>query len=129
MFESITAFLISMGINPSHVFAGLSGALVRTFIMGKRWTWETLMGSLVGALCAIYLTPLIGTWLGLNLLDLSVNNALAFALGMLGLSLAEGLVRLAQRWANNPKLPVRLSMRGFAEAVNEADEKPKSKAE
>lgn len=123
MFETIGAFLISIGINPSHVFAGLSGALVRTFIMGKRWTWETLMGSLVGALCAIYLTPITGKWLGLNLEDLSINNALAFALGMLGLSLAEGAVRLAQRWADNPKMPTRLTMKGIADAVNEADEK------
>lgn len=117
--KALAALLASVGIDPSHLFAGLSGAFTRTVIQGKRLTWEIISGSFVGALCAIYLSPMIGRWMGLELTDIAVNNGLAFAIGMIGLSLAEGLVRIAQRWANNPKLPRSMDAEGLADAVNQ----------
>lgn len=119
LFKAIPTVLISVGIEPSHLFAGLSGAFTRTVIQGKRLTWEILSGSFVGALCAIYLTPLVGKWLGFDIADLAVNNGLAFAIGMIGLSLAEGIVRLAQRWASNPRLPRTMDAEGLADAVSQ----------
>ncbi|MGF6155810.1 phage tail tape-measure protein [Ensifer sp. KUDG1] len=119
--KALAAFLTSVGINPAHLLAGLAGALVRAFIQGNRCWYEVVMGSIVGALCAIYLSPVIGGWIGLNMLDLATNNGLAFAIGMIGLSLAEGAVRLAQRWAANPRLPETLDAKGIADAVNPED--------
>lgn len=105
MFETLTALLAAIGINPAHFFAGLAGAIVRIAIQGKRFTFEVVSGAFAGSLCAVYLAPLVARWLGLDLLDAAANSGLAFVLGMIGLSIAEGLVRVAQRWAANPKLP------------------------
>ncbi|MGQ8630876.1 hypothetical protein ACUTJJ_05240 [Agrobacterium sp. DKPNP3] len=105
MFETLTALLAAIGINPAHFFAGLAGAIVRIAIQGKKFTFEVVSGAFAGSLCAVYLAPLVARWLGLDLLDAAANSGLAFVLGMIGLSIAEGLVRVAQRWAANPKLP------------------------
>lgn len=119
MLESLAALFASLGINPSHMVAGLAGAFVRTVVQGNRMSWEILLGSVVGAICAIYLTPIVGTWLALDLANLAMNNGLAFAIGMIGMSLAEGLVRLAQRWAENPRLMRSMDAQGLADAVND----------
>jgi len=119
MLESISAFLTALGINPAQLFAGLSGAFVRTVIQREPLTWALASASMVGALCAIYLTPIIGLWLGLNLTDLAMNNALAFGIGMIGMSLAEGLVRMAHNWSRNPRLMRSMDAKGIADAVND----------
>jgi putative Mn2+ efflux pump MntP len=93
MLEIISAFLLSIGINPSHLVAGIAGGFARMLVQCKRLTWEVFSGSLVGTFCAIYLTPLIGKWVQLDMSDISVNNALAFGIGIIGLSLAEGFER------------------------------------
>lgn len=127
MFEAIAAFLAGIGINVSHLIAGLAGAFVRTVIQGKKLTWEVVSGSFVGAFCAIYMTPLLMKWAELNQADGDLNNGIAFAIGMLGVSLAEGAVRLAQRWASNPKLPRSMDAEGFADAVSQDREEDKKK--
>lgn len=105
MFETLTALLAAIGINPAHFFAGLAGAIVPIAIQGKKFTFEVVSGAFAGSLCAVYSAPLVARWLGLDLLDAAANSGLAFVLGMIGLSIAEGLVRVAQSWAANPKLP------------------------
>lgn len=129
MFDAITAFisafLIAVGISPSHVVAGIAGAFVRTVIQGKKLSWELVSACLVGALCAMYLTPLVAKWFGVGLLDVSTINGLAFAIGMLGLSLAEGAFKIAHRWATNPRLPRSIDAEGFAEALNDEPIKPR----
>lgn len=123
MFDSIGAFLsavlTAIGISPSHVVAGIAGAFVRTVIQGKRLSWELVSACLVGALCAMYLTPLVAKWFGINALDVSTINGLAFAIGMLGLSLAEGSFKIAHRWAISPRVPRSLDAEGFADALND----------
>ncbi|UPA25353.1 hypothetical protein [Shinella oryzae] len=119
MFEYIAAFLATLGINPAQLFAGLAGAFVRTVIQKQPLTWAVLATSVVGALCAIYLTPIIGLWLGLNLSVLAVNNALSFGIGLVGMSLAEGLVTLAHNWSRNPRLMRSMDAKGIADAVND----------
>jgi hypothetical protein len=119
MFESITAFLATLGINPAQLFAGLAGAFTRTVIQKQPLTLAVIATSIVGALCAVYLTPIIGLWLGLNMSLLAVNNALSFAIGLIGMSLAEGLVTMAQNWAKNPRLMRTMDAKGIADAVND----------
>ncbi|MBN7809086.1 hypothetical protein JZX86_27590 [Agrobacterium rosae] len=129
MFDTITSaigtFLIATGISPSHLVAGIAGAFVRTVIQGKRLSWELVSACLVGALCAMYLTPLVAKWFGIGLLDVSTINGLAFAIGMLGLSLAEGAFKIAHRWATNPRLPRSIDAEGFADALNDEPPKPR----
>lgn len=105
MFESFAALLTAIGINPAHFFAGLAGAIVRIAIQGKKLTLDIITGAFAGSLCAVYLAPLVARWMHLDPIDAAANGGLAFVLGMVGLSIAEGLVRAAQRWALNPKIP------------------------
>lgn len=105
MLETLASLLISVGINPAHFFAGLAGAIVRIAIQGKKFTLDILSGAFAGSLCAVYLAPLVARWMHLDPIDAAANGGLAFVLGMIGLSVAEGLVRAAQRWALNPKIP------------------------
>ncbi len=114
-FKAFAAFLTSIGVNPAHLFAGLAGAFVRMFIQGKKLTTEVISGSFGGALCAVYLAPLLAQWL--NITDAAANGGLAFAIGMIGLSLAEGFVRIAQRWANNPRIG---DIKKIADIVNDS---------
>ena len=114
MFEAFAAFLTSIGINPAHLFAGAAGALVRVYIQGKRFTWEVAGGAFGGAVCSVYLSPLIAQWLSIT--DAAANGGLGFVIGMIGLSLAEGVVRLAQRWANNPRIS---DIEKIAKIINE----------
>jgi hypothetical protein len=123
MFETLTAFLAAIGINPAHLFAGVAGAIVRIAIQGKQMTLEVLTGAFGGSLCAVYLAPLVARWLSLSPLDTSANGGLAFVLGMVGLSIAEGLVRAAQRWAANPKFPKAGVIGDLRDAINMSENK------
>ncbi|UXT56672.1 hypothetical protein FY134_03030 [Agrobacterium fabrum] len=129
MFETLTALLAAIGINPAHFFAGLAGAIVRIAIQGKRFTFEVVSGAFAGSLCAVYLAPLVARWLGLDLLDAAANSGLAFVLGMIGLSIAEGLVRVAQRWAANPKLPKVGILADARDALDMSNDKKSDKDE
>jgi len=123
MLDQVAALLISIGINPTHLTAGLAGSFVRSVITTGKNRWEILTGSLVGTLSAVYLTPIVVSWFSLDASALSSTNGIAFGIGMIGMSLAEGGVRIAQRWANNPRLPNEISMKGFAEATNPDDDR------
>lgn len=99
-FKAVSTFLATMGIDPAHFIAGLAGAFVRSIIQGKKLTWELISFVVVGALCATYLTPLVAMYLAI-----ANTPGLAFGIGLIGMSVAEGVVKLAQKWAANPKLP------------------------
>lgn len=99
-FKAVSTFLAAMGIDPAHFIAGLAGAFVRSIIQGKKLTWELISFVVVGALCATYLTPLVVIYLAI-----ANTPGLAFGIGLIGMSVAEGAVKLAQKWAANPKLP------------------------
>lgn len=113
-FKALAAFLTSIGINPAHLIAGVAGAFVRAIIQGKKLTWELVTFVLVGALCATYLTPVVVMYLGV-----AATNGLAFGIGLIGMSLAEGVVKLVHRWSINPRLPTEISAKGIAEALED----------
>jgi len=113
--KAVGAILASVGIDPSHFIAGLAGAFVRSVIQGRKLTFSLISYVLVGALCATYATPLVVLYL-----SIAATPGLAFGIGLIGMSLAEGIVKLAHRWASNPKLPT--SAKDLAEHLN--DEKP-----
>lgn len=115
MLESVSAFLIAIGINPTHLAAGLAGSIVRAMLTKARSKWEMFSVSIVGMFCATYLTPIIVKWIAL---DADTTNGVAFGIGLIGMSLAEGFVRMAQNWSVNPRLPGEASLKGLADAVN-----------
>jgi hypothetical protein len=113
-FKALSAFLASMGIDPAHFTAGFAGAFVRSVIQGKRLTASSISYVLVGALCATYVSPLIVLYGGI-----AATPGLAFGIGLIGMSLAEGVVKLAHRWAANPKIPT--SPKDLADALKDDD--------
>lgn len=112
--KAFAAFLTSIGVNPAHLFAGLAGAFVRMFIQGKNSRQRSSAAHSVARSVPC-------TWLRfaqwLNITDAAANGGLAFAIGMIGLSLAEGFVRIAQRWANNPRIG---DIKKIADIVNDS---------
>ncbi|WP_368517438.1 hypothetical protein [Rhizobium sp.] len=116
MYDPITPFLISIGINPTHLTAGAAGSFVRSLLTKGKSRWEVLSGGLVGMFCAAYLTPIVVQWFNFDAGQISSTNGIAFGVGMIGMSLAEGAVRLAQRWANNPRIS---DIKKITEIVND----------
>lgn len=117
--ESISAFLVSIGVNPSHLFAGLAGAFVRAVMTRSNSFIEAITGGFAGTACAVYLTPLVIKYLGIIPVDVALNNGIAFGIGLIGVYLTEGFIRIAQRWAANPKLPDSNSLQDIVDAVKE----------
>lgn len=115
IFQALGAFFAAIGINPTHLSAGLAGSLVRAIVLKARSKLELMSTGLVGTLCASYFTPIIVKWIEM---DPDTTNGVAFGIGLIGMSLAEGFLRMAHKWSENPQLPTEVSMKGFADAVN-----------
>lgn len=114
-FQALGAFFTAVGINPTHLSAGLAGSLVRAVVLKARSKLELMSTGLVGTLCASYFTPIIVKWIEM---DPDTTNGVAFGIGLIGMSLAEGFLKLVHKWSENPRLPGEVSMKGFAEAIN-----------
>jgi len=73
-----------------------------------------------------YATPLFKGWLGLADADAATANAVAFGIGLVCLSLAKGIITIANAWALRPKLPPAMGAAAVINAaVDEADERAK----
>ncbi|WP_068312581.1 hypothetical protein [Polycladidibacter hongkongensis] len=96
-----------LGLKIMHLIAGLCGGLVRVIVHPRASLANTIGATVVGALVAGYLTPVVAPvlerWLGPT--DAGVEGATGFMLGMCGLALSEGLIKLARRWRDDPTLP------------------------
>ncbi|WP_057466129.1 hypothetical protein [Pseudovibrio sp. POLY-S9] len=112
MSDPLYAFL---GIKLVHVSAGFFGGLVRAIVSSREerdgsrlmWISRSVGTAIVGALFAGHLTPIvapaISAWFGAQ--GEGVEGATGFVLGLCGLALSEGLIKLARRWRENPRLP------------------------
>lgn len=94
----------AIGIEYKYVIAGLLGAVVRTILSGKKFTWAIFLSTIAGMFCAIYLTPVVIIWFGLLTADVAVHNGIAFVIGLTGLSIAEAVLKLVHQFATNPKV-------------------------
>ncbi len=122
---AILSLLNSLGINHAHMFAGLAGAIVRTMMVKAQSKWETLTGGFVGTACAVYLTPILTKYFQVADTDLSTNNGIAFGIGLIGVYLAEGAIRMVQRWARDPKLPKSADLKGIVGTLVEDEKQEK----
>ncbi|MCM2433208.1 hypothetical protein [Agrobacterium rosae] len=99
-FVVFTAFLALHGFQTSHLVAGFFGGIMRAVISSKGTISERIASGFVGTIFAMYFTPL-AVWL-LSITDPQSANSLAFAIGMLGLYVAEACIGIAKQWAGNP---------------------------
>ncbi|MDX0947223.1 hypothetical protein [Sinorhizobium medicae] len=100
MLSLITALLKIMGIEASHLLAGIAGGIVAAITEKNGSIWVRLAAGFVGALTAALLTPLVAlTFTGVSATTL---NAAAFILGMCGKWICESLIGIAKGYARNP---------------------------
>lgn len=100
MFSWFMVFLKLMGIEASHLFAGIAGGIVAAITEKNGSIWVKLAAGFMGALAAALLTPLVGiVFAGASATTL---NAAAFIIGMCGKSLCEALIALGKGYAKNP---------------------------
>lgn len=94
------------GIKLAHLVAGFFGGLVRAIIHPERSWAYTLGATIVGALTAGYLTPVVmplaHRYFGD---DPSLGGSVGFLVGLCGIALTDGIVKLAKRWRENPTIP------------------------
>ena len=119
LIDAAVSVLATVGINPTHFFAGVVGAFVRTAIQKTTSKWEVFMATMVGGACATYLTPLVLKTPWLAGADMATSNGLAFAIGMIGIYITEYAMALMHRYISVGKLPKAL------DALNVEPDRPK----
>lgn len=100
-----------VGVKSTHVVAGIIGGLVRGLV-ARGFSWPQRLGSaIVGAAVAGYGTPLAAP-LARKWLDLwaypagDIEGSLGFALGLVGMTVCDAVIRWARRWRDEPpRLP------------------------
>ncbi len=104
-----------LGIKVVHLVAGALGGVVRS-ITRPDISWpRRIVTGIAGALVAGYGTPLaapfLWRWLPEDVAGRvsfgEIEGLAGFVLGLTGLSIADGLMRLAQRWRDHPTIPPR----------------------
>lgn len=100
----------AIGVKTPHVIAGLVGGSVRGLV-SPHFSWpQRLTSALVGAGVAGYGTPFAGPilrkWLDLWQYPIGdIEGSLGFALGLVGMTVCDALIRWARRWRDGPILP------------------------
>ncbi len=90
-----------VGISASALIAGLVGGLM-SLSMLPQLTFRKAVAALIGgAACAAYLTPLAVEWLGLA--SRNLENGLAFALGIGGMRIIGGILKLWSKFEAAPE--------------------------
>ena len=103
LFEWLTAvgiWLSANGFQVSHIIGDFCGGIARAMISKTGTRTERLFGGFTGSLFAVYLTPLIAWFFGVP--DPAMVNAIAFAIGLLGMHIGEALLNLAKLYSRNP---------------------------
>lgn len=92
-----------LGVKGVHVYAGIFGGLVRGLV-AKGFSWsQRITSAIVGAGVAGYGTPFISP-IARKWLDLwsypagDIEGSLGFALGLVGMTICDALIRWARRW-------------------------------
>lgn len=96
-----------LGIKLLHLIAGFFGGLVRALVRPGATLWYSVSTTFVGAVFAAYTTPVVAFHLRqyLGAEAPGTEGLTGFILGLCGLALAEGVITLAKRWRDTPKLP------------------------
>lgn len=98
-----------VGVKLSYVLSGVAGGLVRGLI-AKGFSWpQRISSAVVGGLTAGYATPAVApvvrawleTW---SYPTGDIEGSVGFALGLVGMTICDALIRWARRWRDGPPL-------------------------
>jgi hypothetical protein len=99
-FTAVLLWLSLNGFQPSHIAAGFFGALARTFVAKTGTLKQRFVEGFFGSLFAVYCTPILAVFLGVT--DVQMMNAVAFAVGLMGIYIADALMALGREYASDP---------------------------
>lgn len=100
MKKEVLQFLASVGLDAAALFAGLSGAVTTIYRTDRKLSIKETTGMLlVGMFAAGYLTPIISKWLNVSG---PMQNALSFLIGMTGMHLVGGMLKIGRRFEKDP---------------------------
>lgn len=103
------------GFNLDHIIAGFFGATVRSIVSKTGTIIERLISGATGAIFAVYFTPVIATLL---VVDPTMSSAVAFSIGLVGVYVAEGVMKVFKGYADNPKKVIGLVKSYIAKVLN-----------
>lgn len=90
-----------LGVSASAMVAGLVGGLM-SLSMLPQLTFRKAVAALIGGgACAAYLTPLAVEYAGVG--SRNLENGLAFALGIGGMRIIGGILKLWERFEKSPE--------------------------
>lgn len=96
-----------VGVKLVNVVSGVAGGLVRGLI-AKGFSWpQRISSAIVGGLTAGYATPgvmpVIRKWLDVwSYPTGDIEGSVGFALGLVGMTVCDALIRWARRWRDGP---------------------------
>lgn len=99
-----------IGVKTHHMVAGVAGGLVRGLV-ARGFSWpQRLTSAIVGAATAGYGTPavmpIMRKWLDLWAYPTGdIEGSTGFALGLVGMTICDALIRWARRWRDGPPPP------------------------
>lgn len=85
----------------SPFIIGFAGALTSMLASGKTAFWKKMSMSISGMLTAGYMSPLFWMWFGVDKIE--YKNAIVFIVGMLGMQITGGVLKLGEDIKANPK--------------------------
>ena len=116
MIPTITSYLSSL--LSTNFAAGAAGGLVHFLATKNKIIIEALLEILGGAIIAHYTTPAVIKHI--NVADGEIAGGIGFVLGIIGIYLVKALVRIAQKYSQNPVIPSSLSVTGIVDAYQES---------
>lgn len=88
-----------LGIKYGSLVAGAIGGLISLYHIEELSGWGRLLAILSGMSVAGYGTPVIDAWLDLSP---SMENAVAFFLGLTAMNIIPGLLKISELFKNDP---------------------------
>jgi len=107
--------LAQLGIKVSTLVAGFSGGIAYYYFEGSKRiersyvgrAVDTLVSGTIGSFMAVYLAPLALEYFHVKAEETNIQTGAGFLVGLTGIHIGHGLIRLAAAWSRRPFLPSR----------------------
>lgn len=91
-----------LGVKLASLVAGFAGGVVSLSYIQQLTKLQALLAVMTGALVSGYCTPVVTHYLGLSF---PLENGVAFFVGLTAMNIVPGMMKLSERWRDDPKLP------------------------